>query len=293
MKIDLQVHSTYSDGYYSPSKLAGLLHRYGIEVASLTDHNTVAGQAEFKKACMRYGIKAVPGLELYASYKQRSFNLLWYNYDTSSPELKKMLESTHARRQRFVKKVNIRLRNLGLHFNLGRFIQEHPGYLPTNHLADAIWAVPANRKVIKKALQLDIVREDDIVRYCFYPKDGLRLHDARIGLARILQMRKQIGGQLIICHPALNNKMHGNLVEILMAAGVDGFELLSPHHSYNDTMRLMSLAERTGAIVSGGTDFHRPGAKAGKLRYAWDWFTVKSDGLFGINRIINNKKKLG
>jgi predicted metal-dependent phosphoesterase TrpH len=287
MKIDLQMHSTYSDGYYSPSKLASLLHRYGVEVASLTDHNTVAGQTEFKKACLRYSIKAIPGLELYASYKQRTFNLLWYNYNQNSPELLKMLESTHIRRCRFVKKVNLRLRSLGIRFNLAKFIQEHPGYLPTNHLADAIWEIPLNRKIIKKALQTNLIREDDILRYCLYPKDGLRLHDARIGLNRILQMRKQIGGQLIVCHPALNNKMHGNLVEKLLDAGVDGFELLSPHHSYNDTMRLMSLADRTGAIVSGGTDFHRPGAQSGRIRYAWDWFTIKSEGLFGVSKIIN------
>ncbi|MDD2681191.1 MAG: PHP domain-containing protein [Patescibacteria group bacterium] len=292
MKIDLQVHSTYSDGYYSPSKLALLLHRYGIEVASLTDHNSIAGQKEFNKACSRYGIKTVPGIEIYTSYKQRTFNLLWYNYNPEAPEFLKMLESTHIRRRRFVKKITLRLRHLGLRFNLGEFIKKHPGYLPTNYLAEAIWEIPSNRSKIKKALNLDAVREDDIIRYCLYPKEGLRLHDARIGLTRILQMRQQIGGQLIICHPALNNKMHGNLVEHLMAAGVDGFELLSPHHSYNDTMRLLPLAERTGAIVSGGTDFHRPASAEGKLRYAWEWFTIRTENLSGVSRIINNKKKI-
>ena len=289
MKIDLQVHSTYSDGHYSPSKLATVLHRYGIKVASLTDHNSIAGQVEFKKACLRYGIKAVPGLELYVSYRQRNFNLLWYNYDATSEELKQILESTHIRRQRFVKKINLRLKHLGLRFNLTKFIQEHPGYLPSNYMAEAIWAVPANRKIIKQALQLKTVREDDIIRYCFYPKEGLRLQDARIGLDRILRMRQQIGGQLIICHPALNNRMQRNLVETLIEAGVDGFELLSPHHSYNNIMRLLPLAERSGVIVSGGTDFHRPGASAGKLRYVWDWFTIRSEGLPGVNKIINNK----
>jgi hypothetical protein len=174
---------------------------------------------------------------------------------------------------------------------LEKFIKEYPGYLPTNHLADAILAIPANKSKIKKALNLEIMRADDVVRYCFYPKKGLCLQDARISLTRILQMRQQIGGQLIVCHPALNNKMQGNLLEQLIAAGVDGFELLSPHHSYNNTMRLLSLAKQTGAIVSGGSDFHCPGPSEGVLRYAWDWFSIKSENLNGVNNIIGNKKK--
>ncbi len=167
MKIDLQIHSTCSDGYYSPSKLALLLHRYGIEVVSLTDHNTIAGQAEFKKACLRYGIKAIPGIELYVSYKQKTFNLLWYNYNSEAPEFLKMLEATYIRRRRFVKKITLRLRHLGLHFNLGKFIKEYPDYLPTNHLADAILAILANKNKIKKALNLNVMRAGDVIRYCF------------------------------------------------------------------------------------------------------------------------------
>lgn len=290
MKIDLQIHSIHSDGYYSPSKLALLLHRYGVEVASLTDHNTIAGQAEFKKACSRYNIKTVPGIELYVSYKQRNFNLLWYNYNSQSPEFLRMLEVSHIRRRRFVKKITTRLYDLGLRFNLDKFIQEHPDYLPTNYLVDAILAIPSNRSKIKKALNLNIVHEDDVIRYCLYPKEGLRLQDARIGLDKILKIRQKVGGQLIICHPALNNKVNINLIEQLMEAGVDGFELLSPHHSYNDTMRLMSSIERTGAIVSGGTDFHRPGPSERRIRYAWDWFIIRSENLKGVGRIINNKK---
>ena len=289
MRIDLQLHSLYSDGYHSPSQLVRMIYLQGIKAASLTDHNTIAGQAEFKRVCARYRIKYIPGLELYVRYKQRTFNVLWYNYDLNSPVLLKMLDTTCLRRRRFAEKVAGRWRRLGLKFNWRNFLREHPYYLSTNHLVNAVWKSPDNRRKIKEALELKNVREEDIMRYCLFPKTGPRFQDAYVSLTKILQVRKETGGQLIFCHPGLNNKMKNGLVEKTIDAGLDGFELLSPHHGYNAIMYLSSLFKRKKVIMTGGSDFHKPGDFGTKPRYSWDWFVVDSDKLPGVNRILDNK----
>lgn len=289
MRIDLQLHSLYSDGYHSPSQLARMIYSRGIKAASLTDHNTLAGQAEFKRACTRYQIKYIPGLELYVRYKQRTFNILWYNYDSSSPALLKMLNMTWLRRRRFGEKVSLRLHRLGIKLDWDKFLSEHSGYLPANHLADAIWQKPANRRLIKEALKLDIIKEEDIMRYCLFPKIGPRLQDAHVSLTKILQIKKEAGGQLIFCHPGLNNKMKNGLVEKTIDAGLDGFELLSPHHGHNTIMYLNSLFKKKKVIMSGGSDFHKPGDFGTRPRYSWDWFVVNSDDLPGVGRILENR----
>lgn len=289
MRIDLQLHSFYSDGYHSPAQLAKLLHHYGVKVASLTDHNTIAGQAEFKRACARYGIKTVPGLELYVRYKSRNFNVLWYNYDQNSPALLKMLHTTHLRRRNFAEKVVGRLRRLGLKFNLKKFIKEHPNYLPANHLADALWSIPSNRRKIREALaDSELIREEDIMRYCLFPKTGPRLQDARVSLTRILKIRREAGGQLIFCHPGLNNKTRGGLVRQTLEAGLDGIELLSPHHSHNTIMYLNSILKKDKIIHTGGSDFHRAGDTRTKPRYSWEWFVIDSEDLLGVGKILNH-----
>ena len=290
MKIDLQIHSHYSDGYHTPTQLAGFLFKQGIKVASLTDHNTVIGQPEFKSACNRYGIKTVPGLELYVRYKSRGFNLLWYNYDATAPELHKLLASTWLRRRRFAEKVAIRLKRLGLKFNIEKFIVQHPEYLPANHLADVIWASRDNRRLLKDALGLEKVREDDIMRFCLFPKIGPRLQDAHVSLTRVLSLRRQIGGQLIFCHPGLNNKLRGGLLETLLAAGVDGAEILSPHHGYNTVAYLSSLANQYKFIASGGSDFHKFNDAQIKPLSSWNWFSIDSAYLPGVRKILDNKK---
>lgn len=289
MRIDLQLHSLYSDGYYSPAQLARLIYLRGIKAASLTDHNTIAGQAEFKRACARYNIKFIPGLELYARYKSRTFNILWYNYDANSPALSKMLNTTWMRRRRFAEKVAGRWRRLGLKFDWRRFLRAHPYYLPANHLADAVWKSPHNRKKIREGLELKRVREEDIMRYCLFPKSGPRFKDAHISLTRILKVRKEAGGQLIFCHPGLNNKTRNGFVEQAVAAGLDGIELLSPHHSHNTIMYLNSIFKKKKIIMTGGSDFHKPGDIGTKPRYSWDWFVIDSDNLSGVSKVLEKR----
>jgi predicted metal-dependent phosphoesterase TrpH len=289
MKIDLQLHSLCSDGYHTPAQLARMLKVNNIKVASLTDHNTVAGQKEFKKACQKYGIKTIPGLELYVRYKGKTFNLLWYNYQLDSPELQKMLESTWRRRRHFAEKVNMRLKRLGLRSNLQKFIAGHPYYLPVNHWNDILWRSRHNRKIIKRILH-DNEGEESFLRYCFYPKTGARFQEARVSLTRVLKLRKQIGGQLIFCHPGLNNKLKNNLLEILIEAGIDGLEILSPHHSYSTIFYLSLAIKKHKLIATGGSDFHKAGEPGTKTRYAWNWFNIDSDYLSNIKKVIDYRK---
>ena len=61
-RIDLQFHSTYSDGSLTPTKLVNFLAKQKIKVASLTDHNTVAGLDEFFSACKKKEIKTISGI---------------------------------------------------------------------------------------------------------------------------------------------------------------------------------------------------------------------------------------
>ncbi len=48
-KIDLHVHSTFSDGSCSPGELLEQADRAGLAAVALTDHDTMAGVPEFLK----------------------------------------------------------------------------------------------------------------------------------------------------------------------------------------------------------------------------------------------------
>ena len=66
MKLDLHLHSTASDGSDSPSRIVELAKEKGIDVISLTDHDTVGGVPEALEAGKKLGVKVVRGVELSA-----------------------------------------------------------------------------------------------------------------------------------------------------------------------------------------------------------------------------------
>ena len=44
--IDLHIHTTASDGLYTPAEVVGIAKDKGVELVAITDHDTVAGLAE-------------------------------------------------------------------------------------------------------------------------------------------------------------------------------------------------------------------------------------------------------
>src|ERR671933_2282105 len=62
--IDLQAHSTVSDGQLEPAAVADAAAAAGVTVMSLTDHDAVAGVAAAVAAAAGAGIECVPAVEM-------------------------------------------------------------------------------------------------------------------------------------------------------------------------------------------------------------------------------------
>lgn len=56
MRADLHTHSVYSDGYYAPEELCRRAKANGVELLSITDHDTMNGDKEKRAAAERYGL---------------------------------------------------------------------------------------------------------------------------------------------------------------------------------------------------------------------------------------------
>ena len=67
-KIDLHVHSTYSDGTFTPSELVHEAQKVGLSAMALTDHDTTAGIPEAMQAAAGTSLEIIPGVELSTEY---------------------------------------------------------------------------------------------------------------------------------------------------------------------------------------------------------------------------------
>ena len=296
MLIDLQLHSTYSDGYLKPSELIRFINKKGIKVAALTDHNTLSSLDEFKQEAKRYNIKVINGLEIYAKYKAKKINLLWYNFDQKNENLQKLLKEIQQHRFYNCKKYLEKLKKDGYKIDEDKILSKFNDYIPINRLTDKIMSNKFNHSLVLKRLKQKsklkgkyflAPREENILGELFFSKKNGNLNESYINAERLIKLKKEIGGQIIFCHPGKSNRLSNNMTEKLKKAGIiDGLEVLSPHHSISTIMYTQFLAEKLDLIASGGSDFHRFENKYSPLKSSWDWFYIDSNNLRRIRDII-------
>jgi hypothetical protein len=286
MLIDLQLHSTYSDGFFTPTEAAKFVAGQGVKVAALTDHNTVGGLDEFRRACRQYNIKPITGIEVYAKLNHHKFNLLWFNFDDRDPELHKLLRESQQRRRSKVRDILKKLARAGYKINIDKIIDRYNHYIPVNRLAQDIYTNSYNRAKTNKKIGVKKPRQEEIIKEYFRNKKIGVLRETYIDIKRILKLRKKIGGQLVINHPAKYGYINLDLMKQLKKMGVDGIEVLSPHHSIGAVMYIQDLAYELGFIEIGSSDFHLNEGGKFLLQNSWQYFKIDSKYLRGIKKII-------
>lgn len=300
MLIDLQLHSNFSDGYLTPKELVKLIQKRGVRVASLTDHNTTIGLGEFQREAKKHKIKTIPGLEIYVKYKRRKLNFLWYNFDAKNEELQDLLESARYRRALLVKNILTKLKKRGYQIDIDNILSLFKNYIPVNRLGDKIIEKKHNYNLVLKNIKnrrkskknfsgklILPLREEDILGELFFNKKIGILSESYINAERLIKIKKKVGGQLVFCHPGKFNKFGRNMTEKLKELGIDGIEVLSPHHSIGAIMHAQFLAIKLNLIATGGSDFHRFEGNNYPIQSSGDWFQIDSKYLRRIEEIIN------
>ncbi len=87
IRVDLHCHSSMSDGDHAPAYVAHSIAAIGAVWASLTDHNTLSGQPQFRAVLERRGLNSVVGLEMDARSPAGVLHLLGYGLDQHNEAL--------------------------------------------------------------------------------------------------------------------------------------------------------------------------------------------------------------
>ena len=77
--VDLHIHSTASDGRFSPEEIVRKAAEAGLSVIALTDHDTVDGIAPALEAAQKYPqLKMIPGIEISTFVPKGEIHVLGY-----------------------------------------------------------------------------------------------------------------------------------------------------------------------------------------------------------------------
>ena len=112
-RVDLHVHTTASDGDYSPAQIVDLARRSGLSALAITDHDTLEGIGPARQAAAEH-LEVIAGVEISAEFRGRELHLLGYFFRPEDEALNRGLaDLRQGRIDRFQEMVE-RLGALGI-----------------------------------------------------------------------------------------------------------------------------------------------------------------------------------
>lgn len=242
IQYDLHMHSNASDGVFPPAGLVNIAVSIGLSGMAITDHDTLAGVDEGRRAATAAGLAFLSGVEISAQVDGHEVHLLGYGFRTGDSGLTDFLEQQRdARRARAIRFIEVLVEAGALpsgvalpdHDSIARphvagLLVEH-GSAGTIQDAFADFLVPGASTYVEKPLP----DGSDAIR---------TVHDA--------------DGVVCLAHPG--HSMPHRVILALVAAGLDGLETSHPAHDEMLETYYRDLAGVHGLLCTGGSDFHRP-----------------------------------
>ena len=262
MLIELQSHSTVSDGQLLPHEVVEKAANAGVTTLALTDHDAIAGVPEAAEAAERLGIELVPAIEMSCVHRYAEDLHVcgyWIDLEKIAPACDRAQEERRSRAGEIVQN----LRREGFDLTLEDAIREAGAAdsIGRPHIARAAGATgdlgPFFEEYLVPGAKAFVAR-----RWPTAEQAVELIHDA--------------GGAAVVAHPYWDVKdpdQVRDLVESLVhEVGLDGIESFYPPHTPEQTAHCLELCSEFGLVATGSSDFHGPTHKTFSRFLAYDTY---------------------
>jgi predicted metal-dependent phosphoesterase TrpH len=243
---DLHVHTSASDGQFSPEQVITFARERNVNLLAITDHDTLDGFLQVKDKLPPGGMKIIPGVEISAG-GGTEVHILGYGVHTGMKRLMDMLQDMREERRERAAKMVGRLTRLGLDIDLAEIAPLADGSLGRAHIG---------RAMVQKGLVGSLYEAFE--KYLSPGRPGFEPR-RKLKVTQVLRLLTEEGAVPVVAHPGLMKMELGELRPLLyewMDAGLLGLEAYHPSHLPNMIQAYDRLARENGLLVTGGSDFH-------------------------------------
>lgn len=243
MVADLHVHTTASDGRYSPAKVLAMAVAAGLSHLAVTDHDTLdgflalAGKADG-------GPVLVPGVEFSTDLPDCEVHILGYHSDPADRELNRQLGLIARDRLDRAERMVAKLAALGYPVSFDRV-------LAIAGEATAIGRPHVAKALVERGYFPDVAAVFDAI--LDHGKPGYVPH-YKLTPGDTVALIKAAGGLAVLAHPGLVGD--DAVVLAMLKLGMDGIEAYHPSHDRAATAKYLTMAAEHDLAVTGGSDFH-------------------------------------
>jgi 3',5'-nucleoside bisphosphate phosphatase len=259
--VDLHTHTARSDGVLPPEELYAAMAESGLEIAAVSDHDTLNGVRALREAIALgrlAGPQLIPAVEINSiadreliqmgvELEEGELHILGYGVDVADPQfLAAMERQRDARRVRLMMIIDA-LRTLGkpIDDQIAPVLASNEA-LGRPHIARAMVAAGYVESV-QQAFDEWIDRNGP----AYVPRQGMQSRAA-------IDAITAAGGLPVLAHyPAAPEQRP--LIELLLDWGLRGLEVHYRRFASETVTRMAALAAELGVIATGGSDYHGDG----------------------------------
>ncbi len=243
--VDLHLHTTASDGSFTPEQLVDFYASRGFKAVAVTDHDAWDAIAPVTELASRVGLEVIPGIELSTAVDDVEIHFLGYFIDYLDPEFRCRIEHFKQARIERARKIVEKLRGLGVHIEAERVLE----------LART---ASVGRPHVARALQEEGYVGSSDEAFARYLRSGAPAYVPKpfLSPAEACRLVHSVGGLCFFAHPGIENR--DDLIPEFAGQGLDGVEAWHSKHSPAQVKHYQELAQRHNLLVCGGSDSHGP-----------------------------------
>lgn len=252
-KVDMHIHTSASDGTWTPEKLIEKIIEKDIKVFSVTDHDSVENVKRASElANLNGNLIFIPGVEINTLIKDKNYHILGYGIDPLNDKLSTFI---NANRNLLADSDNENIKFLETKYPNVSFLDymnyknnsERGGWKSLNYLAD-------------KGL-------------CTNFREFFELFDEGFGSTvfpppyEAVEAIIQAGGIPVLAHPgaAFYDKDYKSILNEFLEQGIKGIECYHPENSIEITNYCLEFCKKNQLLITGGSDCHGDFIKTRKI----------------------------
>lgn len=244
MKIDLHIHTRYSDGGKTRRELIDLCKENKLDLIAITDHNNyMVDNTKYDS------IKIIRGMEVDTRYKGKIFHMLIYNFDINSKEFKNYKRNN---RRYDIKKFREKVKQLEEKYNIKIPEKELNKFIRNNNYFDK---TRLNELLV--ATGFSETPRDAYYQYTNCFEDTKRYN---ISMKKLFELEKDANAVISLAHPLhyiiSMDEMKKIILDLKEKCNLRCIEAINNHQTKEEEKELVKFCKKNNLYISSGSDVH-------------------------------------
>ena len=291
-RIDLHIHTTMSDGAFTPKQVIDEAYKNGVSVMAIADHDTTESYTdELFEYAKSKNIKLIPAVEISTKASKAGVHVLGYNFDWKDEKFKEELFKLRNIRHDYLHDVAKKLEEIGYYLNVEEL--DKIDAVTKAHIALDI----VNNEKNKAKLMNDfgyIPSKGEFIETIMNENCPAYVKKRTVSPKQAADIIREANGKVVLAHPVAYVHEDGftdeDILNIINDMKPDGLEanyiyVDRNNNLINETKKWNEFAKENNLFVTIGSDFHNKDGIRPEIGFVNTNFTLTDKE---VDEIIKN-----